>query len=112
MGTGSPQKMRQNKNLERFPDSTRSETALGCIIIEKLLDEYLEVMRQYAKDEERMSVKQKKLFELLPHDNKIRPPKESYQSILFIVDFVSSMTDRYAYDFFRKLSGTQPMWSM
>jgi dGTPase len=85
---------------------------LGCVAIEKLLDEYLEVLRQYIRDPDKMSVKQQKLFDLLPHDNKIKVPRENYDGIQYIIDFVSSMTDRHALDLFRKLSGIPSSYSV
>lgn len=78
---------------------------MGCIVVETLLDEFFDVIKQYSLDPTKMSVKQQKLFNLLPHDNKIQVPKTPYEGLLYLLDFVSSMTDRYALDLFRKLTG-------
>jgi len=79
--------------------------AMGCIVIERLLDEFFGVIKQFSLAPDKMSVKQQKLYDLLPHDNKITIPTKPYEGVQYLFDFVSSMSDRYALDLYRKLMG-------
>lgn len=53
------------------------------------------------------SSKSKKMLKLIPSQFGINTDNDLYQNILGVVDFISGMTDLYAVDLYRKITGIQ-----
>jgi dGTPase len=53
------------------------------------------------------SLKSKKMKKLIPQQFEINETQGLYQNILSVVDFISGMTDIYAIDLYRKITGIQ-----
>ncbi|MGR3810675.1 deoxyguanosinetriphosphate triphosphohydrolase [Jiulongibacter sp. NS-SX5] len=53
------------------------------------------------------SAKSKKLLRLIPSQFELQKDGDLYQNLLAIIDFISGMTDIYAIDLYRKITGIQ-----
>jgi dGTPase len=73
----------------------------GFHVIGGLLKEFLGAIL------EPKSIKSKKLKRLIPQQFEINYEQGLYQNILSVLDFISGMTDIYAVDLYRKITGIQ-----
>jgi dGTPase len=73
----------------------------GFHVIGGLLKEFLGAIL------EPKSIKSKKLKRLIPQQFEINDEQGLYQNILSVLDFISGMTDIYAVDLYRKITGIQ-----
>ena len=73
----------------------------GYHIIGGLLKEFISAVLQPN------SPKSKKLLQLIPNQFSIEKEENVYQNIQSVVDFISGMTDLYAIDLYRKITGIQ-----
>ncbi|AFK03319.1 deoxyguanosinetriphosphate triphosphohydrolase [Emticicia oligotrophica DSM 17448] len=53
------------------------------------------------------TAKSRKLLQLMPSQFEIKKEDNAYQNILSVVDFISGMTDVFAIDLYRKITGIQ-----
>jgi dGTPase len=53
------------------------------------------------------TTKSKKLLQLIPNQFGIKKQENVYQNIQSVVDFISGMTDLFAIDLYRKITGIQ-----
>jgi dGTPase len=53
------------------------------------------------------TAKSKKLLQLIPSQNGIKKGGDVYLNILAVVDFITGMTDLFAIDLYRKITGIQ-----
>ncbi|KPM47853.1 deoxyguanosinetriphosphate triphosphohydrolase [Jiulongibacter sediminis] len=56
---------------------------------------------------DRKTAKSKKLLRLVPEQFDLNPENGLYQNLLSVIDFISGMTDLYAIDLYRKITGIQ-----
>jgi dGTPase len=83
--------------------------AAGFDIIMKVMDLYGGMMLQYVADPEKLDLRERGLFALLPPDSKeMLIGADVYKAMLVLVDYVSGMTDRFIPDLYQKLTGTNP----
>ena len=73
----------------------------GYHIIGGLLNEFVSAVLQPDK------AKAKKLLQLIPSQYGIKKDGDVYPNILAVVDFISGMTDLFAIDLYRKITGIQ-----
>lgn len=73
----------------------------GFHVIGGLLKEFLGAIL------EPKSAKSKKMKKLIPEQFEISSEQSLYQNILSVLDFISGMTDIYAVDLYRKITGIQ-----
>ncbi|MDZ7934713.1 MAG: deoxyguanosinetriphosphate triphosphohydrolase [Emticicia sp.] len=73
----------------------------GYHIIGGLLKEFVSAVLQPE------TTKSKKLLQLMPSQYGITKGGDVYQNILAVVDFISGMTDLFAIDLYRKITGIQ-----
>lgn len=73
----------------------------GFHVIGGLLNEFLGAIL------EPKSAKSKKIKRLIPEQFEINSDQPLYQNILSVLDFISGMTDIYAVDLYRKITGIQ-----
>ena len=84
---------------------TKLEIA-GSEIISGLLDTFAEVVTDLANndfDRSKLSGRSQRLARLM--DGSLGPATNAYQALLYVTDFVSGMTDRFAVETYRTLKG-------
>ena len=77
--------------------------AAGFKVLPELLDMFLAAMRDESKAEDRRS--SRKIREILPPEYRFDYGEKTYESIMAVVRYVSGMTDSFAVDTYRKLTG-------
>lgn len=96
-------------NNELYVERQKMEIeAAGYNIIFYLLDSFAEVIEELLSvrgNPGNLNRKNKSLFQLLPHDNYVFVPNNRYEALLYLTDYISGMTDSYAVEMYRKLSG-------
>lgn len=104
---GTIQKIKNLKQNKLFSDRKVLQLELaGFDVITHLLERFFyallaKLREKQTRDE--LNIQQKHLIELLPIQ--FRDPQNEYEAMLFATDFVSYMTDEYALDLRRKISG-------
>lgn len=88
------------ENAYSMPSVLEVEAA-GFEIIPGLLDLFVEARERQASNHE--CLKSKKLFQLIPEE--FQEGNDPYSRLLRIVDFVAGMTDSFALNLYRKLTG-------
>lgn len=94
-----------NEKLYQSERKTKLEIA-GTEVISGLLDIFSEVVIELAKvgyERSKLTGKSKRLARLM--GGTLLPVSDNYSALLCVTDFISGMTDRYAVDLYRSLTG-------
>jgi dGTPase len=82
--------------------------AAGYHVIHFLLTKFGNMLKEYYRvgNDKDLSAQSRNLYNLFPKDNlQRRIAKDEYKLCCYLVDFISGMSDRYAVDLYKKISG-------
>lgn len=92
-----------------FEREKMEKEAAGYCVIFGLMDVFgkmlMELLRKNG-DVSRLNMRDQNLFALLPTSDGGSVGQDPYSTLLFLVDYVSGMTDRYALELYQKITGS------